>query len=163
MGMTPQHFHTFPTPCAILPPLTQICFAFFLVVCRGLWKAVWWVVLGVHVAWGVGYVVGGCNVQCTCYIEHGRCGLSCLYAETVANWVHEQCWVFMVCMVCVVYGRVSNLKYESVRWFQNSSFHIANPGKKETTDRSGSHAFSFRIGALFPEVLSSKNGTWPNI
>ena len=49
MGMTPQHFHTFPTSCAILPPLTQILFA-FVVVCRGgLWKAVWWVVLGVHV------------------------------------------------------------------------------------------------------------------
>ena len=36
-------------------------------------------------AWGVGYVVGGCNVQCTCYTEHGRYGLSCLYAETVES------------------------------------------------------------------------------
>jgi len=27
--------------------------------------------------------VGGCNVQCSCYTEHGRYGLSCLYAETV--------------------------------------------------------------------------------
>ena len=25
---TPQHFHTIPTSCAILPPLTQICFVF---------------------------------------------------------------------------------------------------------------------------------------
>ena len=33
----------------------------------------------------MGYVVGGCNVQCTCYTEHGRCGLSCLYAETVES------------------------------------------------------------------------------
>ena len=49
MGMTPQHFHTIPTSCAIWPPLTPICFACFLVVCRGLWKAVWWVVLRVHV------------------------------------------------------------------------------------------------------------------
>ena len=24
--MTPQHFHTIPTSCGILPPLTQICF-----------------------------------------------------------------------------------------------------------------------------------------
>ena len=47
--MTPQHFHTIPTSCAILPPLTQICFVCLLVVCRGLLKAVWWVVLGVHV------------------------------------------------------------------------------------------------------------------
>ena len=29
------------------------------------------------------YVVSGCNVQCSCYTEHGRYGLSCLYAETV--------------------------------------------------------------------------------
>ena len=26
--MTPQHFHTIPTSCVILPPLTQICFVF---------------------------------------------------------------------------------------------------------------------------------------
>ena len=33
----------------------------------------------------MGYVVGGCNVQCTCYTEHDRCGLSWLYAETVES------------------------------------------------------------------------------
>ena len=33
----------------------------------------------------MGYVVGGCNVQCTCCTEHGRYGLSCLYAETVES------------------------------------------------------------------------------
>jgi len=44
MRMTPQHFHTIPTSCAILPPLTQTCFVF---VRGGLWKAVGWVVLGV--------------------------------------------------------------------------------------------------------------------
>ena len=27
-SMTPQHFHTIPTSCAILPPLTQICYVF---------------------------------------------------------------------------------------------------------------------------------------
>ena len=47
--MTPQHFHTIPTSCAIMSLLTQICFACLLAVCRGLWEAVWWVVLGVHV------------------------------------------------------------------------------------------------------------------
>jgi len=26
--MTPQHFHTIPTSCAILPPLRPICFVF---------------------------------------------------------------------------------------------------------------------------------------
>ena len=31
----------------------------------------------------MGYVVGGCNVYCSCYTEHGRYGLSCLHAETV--------------------------------------------------------------------------------
>ena len=51
-----------------------------------------WVVLGVHV--DVGYVVGGCNVQCSCYTEHGRCALSCLYAETVES----------MSMVYMVYG-----------------------------------------------------------
>ena len=40
--------------------------------------------------------------------------------------------------------RVSNLKYESVRIDSQAVVFIrANPGKKETTDRSGSHAFSF--------------------
>ena len=29
------------------------------------------------------YVLGGCNVHCSCYTEHCRYGLSCLYAETV--------------------------------------------------------------------------------
>jgi len=33
MEMTPQHFHTSPTSCAILPPLTHICFACFLRSC----------------------------------------------------------------------------------------------------------------------------------
>ena len=51
----------------------------------------WWVVLGVHVDVHEDWVVvGGCNVQCTCYTEHGRYGLSCLYAEAVHG-VHEQC------------------------------------------------------------------------
>ena len=36
-------------------------------------------------AWGLGYVVGGCNVQCICYTEHGRYGLSRLYVETVES------------------------------------------------------------------------------
>ena len=49
MGMTSQHFHIIPTSCVILPLVTQICFVCLLVMCRGLWKAVWWVVLGVHV------------------------------------------------------------------------------------------------------------------
>jgi len=49
MEMTPQHFHTIPTSSAILPTLTQICLVCLLVVCRGLWKAVLRVVLGVHV------------------------------------------------------------------------------------------------------------------
>ena len=54
-------------------------------------------------AWGVGYVVGGCNIQCTFYTEHGRYGLSCLYAETVES-MSSASWVCMVCMVCMVYG-----------------------------------------------------------
>ena len=56
-------------------------------------------------AWGVGYVVGGCNVQCTRCTEHGRYGL---YAETVesmssASWVCMVCMVHMYqCMVCLI-------------------------------------------------------------
>ena len=62
----------------------------------------------------MGYVVGGCNVQCTCCTEHGRYGLSCLYAETVesmssATWT---CMLCMVCMVCIVYGLFDMLKFK---------------------------------------------------
>ena len=35
MGMTPQYFHTIPTPCTILPTMLHIC-----CVIEGLWKAV---------------------------------------------------------------------------------------------------------------------------
>ena len=71
----------------------------------------WLVVLGVHidVHGEVGYVVGGCNVQCTCYTEHGRYGLSCLYAETE---VHEQCWLCTVCMVCMVCGLYGMMEFK---------------------------------------------------
>ena len=60
----------------------------------------WWVVLGVHVDVHEDWVmlhVGGCNVQCTCYTEHGRYSLSCLYAEAQVleqqdvEQFHEQC------------------------------------------------------------------------
>ena len=46
MGMTPQHFHTILTSCAICHRLHKygLC---LLVACRGLWKAVGWVVVGV--------------------------------------------------------------------------------------------------------------------
>ena len=81
MGMTPQHFHTISTSCAIVLLLTQICFVCLLVVCRGLWKTVLWVVLGLHV--DVHGEWGGCNVQCTCYMvclacmqKLSLCGLS---------------------------------------------------------------------------------------
>ena len=47
------------------------------------------------------YVVGGCSVKCTCCVEHGRYGLSCLYAETVES-MSSASWVCMVCMVCMV-------------------------------------------------------------
>ena len=67
MGMTPQQIHTNYALC-------------LLVVCiGGLWKAVGRVVLGVEcmlMCMG-SYVVGGCNVvNCSCYTEHGRYGLS---------------------------------------------------------------------------------------
>ena len=110
MGMTPQHFHTIPTSCAILPSLTQICCVQRVVegsVVGSAGSACW-------CAWGVGYVVGGCNVQCTCYTDHGRRGLSCLYAETVES-MSSACWVCIVCMVCVVYGLYGRLDYLFIR------------------------------------------------
>ena len=50
----------------------------------------------------MGYVGGGCNVQCTCYTEHGRYGLSCLYAETVESM--SSAGSGMVCMVYVCWS-----------------------------------------------------------
>ena len=41
-SMTLQHFHTIPASCAILPPLTQICYVFILMC--------------------MSYVMGCCNV-----------------------------------------------------------------------------------------------------
>ena len=90
--------------CAILPPLTQICFAFFLVVCRGLWKAVWWVVLGVHVGvhgeWVMLWVGAMYNVLAILSMAD-VVSLACMHKLLQIESMHEQCWV---CMVCVVYG-----------------------------------------------------------
>ena len=99
MEMTPQH----------IPPLTQIRFACFLVVSRGLWKAVWWVVLGVHVDVHGEWVVCGW-LQCTICLSMTDVVCLGLYAETVES-MHEQCWVCMVCMVCVVYGLYGRLEF----------------------------------------------------
>ena len=53
----------------------------------------------------MGYVVGGCNVQCSCYTEHGRYGLSHLYAETVESMSSAgSVWYVWVCMVYGLYG-----------------------------------------------------------
>ena len=52
-------------------------------------------------------------------------------------------------------SRVSNLKYESVRIdFKTVVFIRANPGKKETTDGSGSHVNFIQKLCTFPEVVS---------
>ena len=81
MGMTPQHLFTILTSCAILPLLTQICLVSLLVVCRGLWKAVWWVVLGVHVdvhgEWVMLWVAAMYNVLATLSMADMVC-LACM-------------------------------------------------------------------------------------
>ena len=59
----------------------------------------------------MGYVVGGCNVQCTCCTEHGRYGLPCLYAETVESMSSASC-VCTVCMVCMVHMYMVCLKFK---------------------------------------------------
>ena len=80
--MTQQHFTPF---CRHLHKYT-LC---LLVVCRGRLEGgvvgtAWCELSACYVcAWGMSYVVGGCNVQWSCYTEHGGYGLSCLYAETV--------------------------------------------------------------------------------
>ena len=70
-----------------------------------------WVVVGVHVdvhagEWVMLWVAAMYNVLG--YTEHGRYGLSCLYAEAVHG-VHEQCMLGLYgmygvwCMVCSSY------------------------------------------------------------
>ena len=50
---------------------------------------------------------------------------------------------------------MSNLKYEGVR-IETVVFIRANPGKKETTDRSGSHVNFIRDWCTFPDAVSSE-------
>ena len=60
--------------------------------------------------------------------------------------------------------RVSNLKYESVRIdFKTVVFIRANPGKKETTDESGSHVNFIQKQCSFSEVVSPKKWYVTNI
>ena len=64
----------------------------------------------------------------------------------------------------MLYGRVSNLKYESVRFdFKAVVFIRANPGKKETTDGSGSHVNFIQKQCTFPEVVSPEKWYVTNI
>ena len=52
-------------------------------------------------------------------------------------------------------SRVSNLKYESVRIDSKTLvFTRANPGKKETTDGSGSHVIFFWDQCALPKMIS---------
>ena len=63
-----------------------------------------------------------------------------------------------------VYDRVSNLKYESVCIdFKTVVFIRANPGKKETTDGSGSYVIFIQKQCTFPEVVSPKKWYVTNI
>ena len=83
--MTPQHFipslHLVPF-CRCLHKYT-LCVK-LLVVCRGLWNPVQWVVLGMHVGeWVMLLVAAMYNVLAIA--DHGRYGPSCLYAETVKS------------------------------------------------------------------------------
>ena len=57
--------------------------------------------------------------------------------------------------ICATACRVSNLKYESVRIDSKTvAFIRANPGKKETTEESGSNVNFDRKQCTFPEVVS---------
>ena len=60
--------------------------------------------------------------------------------------------------------RVSNLKYESVHIDSKMLVFIrANPGKKEATDRSGSHAIFIWKQCTFPEVVNPEKWYVTNI
>ena len=72
MGMTPQHIHTIPTSCAILPFVFVSCVHRRVVEGSGEGIAGCVVHVDVH---GECYVMGGCNVVAT---EHGRHSLSCM-------------------------------------------------------------------------------------
>ena len=50
-------------------------------------------------------LVGGCNVHCSCYTEHGRYGLSCLYAETMEcmSSTGSACMVCWDLLYCEIY------------------------------------------------------------
>ena len=94
MGTTPQHFHTIPTSCAILPTMLCVsCVHSRVVEGSGLgsagcmFSACW-------CEWRVSCVLGGCNAIAT---EHGRYGLHVLNAEAVkctssAESVYMACW-----------------------------------------------------------------------
>ena len=61
-------------------------------------------------------------------------------------------------------SRVSNLKYECVRIDSKTVVFIrANPGKKETTDRSGSHVNFIRKQCTSPKVVSPEKWYVTNI
>ena len=104
MGMT-------PTSCAILLLLTQICFVCLLVVCRGLWKAVWWVVLGVHVdvhgEWVILWVAAMYNVLAVLSMVDMVC-LACMQ-KLWSPCMSSASWV---CMVCIVYGLFDMLEFK---------------------------------------------------
>ena len=96
MGMTPQHF----TPSQHLVPFCDhlhkyaIC---LLVVCReGLWETVRTVVVHFDVH---GELCCGL-LQCSCYTEHGRYGLSWLYAETVQCMSNNTVWYMLEFKLC---------------------------------------------------------------
>ena len=96
MGMTPQHFHTIPTSCAILRPLAQICYLFVSCVQRR--------IVGDSGDGSVHFDVHGelcCGLlQCSCYTEHGRYGLSWLYAETVQCMSNNTVWYMLEFKLC---------------------------------------------------------------
>ena len=91
-----------------LPPLTQRCFVCLLVVCRGLWKAVCWVVLGVHVdvhgEWVMLWVVAMYNVLAVLYWawQIRMVSLACMQ-KLWSQWAVLAGSVWYVCRNCGVH------------------------------------------------------------
>ena len=101
-------------------------------------------------------------------VEHRRLRTGCLRQRIclpqVVVWLRARLQHIILSFFFPLFYRVSNLKYGSVRIDSKTVVFIRdNPGKKETTDRSGSHVNSIQKQCTFPEVVSPEKWYVTNI
>ena len=134
---------------------------------RGLWKAVCWVSAGsaCWCAWGVGYVVGGCNVQCT-WLYWARqmwSALACMqkllspcmssagfvwYVWYVWYMVCMVCWSLLCCEILLLLNMVDMDRWK--QWRSQSS---------AITGALGGHGYVLSQGELWPQLWDSVTRT----